>query len=276
MSDHFPRKEDPFSEDTFEDYGSPLDEEAVLETNPDVNYEHDEYTGWDGAEDEMPLVDEYDHQNTDYYEDDIEIGDSFYDPPAPPILDDPLLDDERFEGNESWLQKNWWRLAIVILLVGLIAFLLVRSCGNSKTSEMPTTVPSPTRIALPTFTPTPQTELLPPTNMGSADNQTTPAEDTAPATAATATPVPQPTPVPATGGKFYINQVVIVTGTDKDKLSFRWGPGQKYARRSLIKDGTKLTVIGGPEKADGHTWWRLQTSDGTIGWAVEDYLRPAQ
>jgi uncharacterized protein YraI len=65
-----------------------------------------------------------------------------------------------------------------------------------------------------------------------------------------------------------------VVGAEADQLSYRSGPGLNYARLALIKDGTILKVLEGPEEADGYTWWRLQDKDGFIGWAAEDWLQP--
>jgi len=35
-----------------------------------------------------------------------------------------------------------------------------------------------------------------------------------------------------------------------------------------------LEVVGGPQDADGFTWWQLKDVDGSIGWAAEQYLAP--
>jgi uncharacterized protein YraI len=67
---------------------------------------------------------------------------------------------------------------------------------------------------------------------------------------------------------------VKVVGAEADQLSYRSGPGLKYARLALLKDGTILKVLDGPEEADGYTWWRLQDEDGFIGWAADDWLEP--
>jgi len=278
MSDKFPRN-NPFPDDEpFEDNNFGLEEEATPEIDPDVEA-YSPYDDPEWANDEIDPFEEHSFGEEDaVYQDDVALDDSFYDPPAPLISDSDLEYRDDSGNDNNWFRENWWRLAIVTILVLLIIFLLARSCGSKKEETMPTLAPTPTHVLLPTYTPTPQTELLPPANNANAQNQ--PAANASGNTTNSPTPVPAaPTPAPAsstTGGKFTINQVVVVTGTDKDELSFRWGPGKNYARRTIIKDGTKLTVIGGPEKADGHVWWRLKAQDGMIGWAVEDYLVPAQ
>jgi uncharacterized protein YgiM (DUF1202 family) len=90
----------------------------------------------------------------------------------------------------------------------------------------------------------------------------------------TITPTPKPTPTPTVPTKITVGGYVKVVGAEADQLSYRSGPGLNYARLALIKDGTILKVLEGPEEADGYTWWRLQDKDGFIGWAAEDWLQP--
>lgn len=40
---------------------------------------------------------------------------------------------------------------------------------------------------------------------------------------------------------------------------------------AVMPAGTTGTVVGGPQQANGYTWWRIQTSYGT-GWAVQNWL----
>ena len=212
---------------------------------------------------------------------DDDIDASFYEPPEPPITDAELEPDESSEDGGGWLRANWWRLAIIVILVVAIIVLLARACSSGKKKEpaMPGAAGTPTTAALPTFTPT--LAPLPTQSLESGSEapaggglEATPEE--APAVQPTQPPAPPPTTAPATGGRFSIGQTVVVTGTGKDKLSFRAGPGTKYKIIRLLKDGTQLTVISGPEKADGYTWWQLKTPKGYVGWAVEDYLSPEQ
>ncbi len=272
MSDQFPRN-DSFPDDAFEDDGFDLEEEAVPEiaTNEE-GYDPYDDSDWEDAEIDPLVSDDFEEETVEYNED-ANVSASFYEPPEPPLSDDELTHAEGIESDGNWFKDNWWRLAIVAVLVALIIFLLARSCGGAKSKPMPTMMPSPTHVLLPTFTPTPQTVLLPTTELNTGA-QATPASN---GETVSVTVAPAPTSVaPATGGKFTINQVVIVTGTGKDKLSFRAGPGKNYARLSVIGDGTELTIIGGPEQGDGLTWWRLKTKKGLVGWAVEDYLKPTQ
>jgi hypothetical protein len=36
-----------------------------------------------------------------------------------------------------------------------------------------------------------------------------------------------------------------------------------------LQPGDTVTIIEGPVEADGYTWWKMKTSDGLEGWAVE-------
>jgi hypothetical protein len=90
----------------------------------------------------------------------------------------------------------------------------------------------------------------------------------------TATPTPKPTPTPSVPTEIKVGVYVKVVGAEADELSYRSGPGLNYARLSIVKDGTILEVLEGPEEADGYIWWRLEDEDGFIGWAAEDWLEP--
>ena len=91
---------------------------------------------------------------------------------------------------------------------------------------------------------------------------------------ATATPTPRPTPTPSVPTEIEVGGYVKVVGAEADALSYRSGPGLNYARLTIVKDGTTLKVLKGPDEADGYTWWRLEDEDGFIGWAAEDWLEP--
>ena len=100
-----------------------------------------------------------------------------------------------------------------------------------------------------------------------------------PGTPEPATPTPviaanTPTPLPSTLIAPGIRAVV--HGTGADQLSIRGGPGTANARIGMVADGVALKVLEGPETADGKQWWRIQLDDGTVGWVVVDYLKPAQ
>lgn len=57
-----------------------------------------------------------------------------------------------------------------------------------------------------------------------------------------------------------------------DCLRFRTAPSTSADVMSCRIDGTRAEVVEGPVEADNHTWWRLEG----LGWASEQYLRPAE
>jgi flagellar basal body-associated protein FliL len=101
----------------------------------------------------------------------------------------------------------------------------------------------------------------------------TPEPSAAPMTVVS-TPAPQVTietsaPAP---GTFYIGAQVTVVNTSVG-LNLRSEPVVNPSNIiQLIPDGTELTVSGGPQDAEGFTWWELVTEDGTEGWAVQDFI----
>ncbi|MCL5257225.1 MAG: SH3 domain-containing protein [Chloroflexi bacterium] len=100
-----------------------------------------------------------------------------------------------------------------------------------------TAIPSPTRT--PTETPTP----------------------------ATSTATPTPTPVPTMG----VGATVQVVSTGGNGLKVHESPGINTAVVTQVNEGTTLQVTGGPESADGYTWWQV-TVDGQTGWCASDWL----
>ncbi|MBC7262524.1 MAG: SH3 domain-containing protein, partial [Chloroflexi bacterium] len=54
----------------------------------------------------------------------------------------------------------------------------------------------------------------------------------------------------------------------------RSGPGTEFITFKIVAEGSVLEVLGGPEEADGHIWWRLKDDQGVIGWAAADWLVP--
>jgi hypothetical protein len=150
------------------------------------------------------------------------------------------------------------RLLALLLVAALVIVLVLRACSARRApAPAPTATLSPQPTAVATFTPTP---------LGSGV-----LTDTAPLPA---TPLPTP-PAPAVPGAFRIGQRVEVFGTEGQGIRFRTGPGLNYITTTILQDGVVLTVVGGPEEADGFTWWRLQMDTGAVGWAAGGNLRPA-
>jgi len=117
----------------------------------------------------------------------------------------------------------------------------------------------------PPASPLPTGEWSPPT--------TEPPDADATATPAVEDPGDAPNPEDPDGGPTYTpGQTLVVTGTDGEGIRFRSGPGTDTMTRVIIEEGAELTVLDGPDVADGYSWWHLETADGTSGWAAEDWL----
>jgi hypothetical protein len=67
----------------------------------------------------------------------------------------------------------------------------------------------------------------------------------------------------------------VIVATDGKQLNVRQEPVTNAPIVAGIKPGTRLEVLNGPRTADGYTWWHVQLPDGTMGWAAENWLKPA-
>ncbi len=72
-------------------------------------------------------------------------------------------------------------------------------------------------------------------------------------------------------GDISIGQTVEVN-TGGDNLNLRQGAGLSHPIVAKLPHGTVMTVVGGPESADGFMWWELEGTLGS-GWAAADFLR---
>ena len=70
-------------------------------------------------------------------------------------------------------------------------------------------------------------------------------------------------------GKFAYDDRTVTTGD----LSVRAGPGTSHTRLDVASEDTTGRVVGGPETADGYTWWEIEYEDGVEnGWSAENWL----
>ncbi len=74
---------------------------------------------------------------------------------------------------------------------------------------------------------------------------------------------------PGGGSSIQIGDIVAV---DTDGINLRDTPGLNGARVKVIYTDEQATVVDGPKKVDGYTWFRLQAG-ADRGWAVSLYLR---
>ncbi|GAA0226512.1 hypothetical protein GCM10009000_046920 [Halobacterium noricense] len=62
-----------------------------------------------------------------------------------------------------------------------------------------------------------------------------------------------------------------------ESLSVRSGPGTGYSRKAVADQYTGGYVVGGPQSANGYTWWKVRyneddTSSAVTGWSAGDWL----
>ena len=78
------------------------------------------------------------------------------------------------------------------------------------------------------------------------------------------------TPVP-----LRVGVAAAVFGVGNDKLNIRNRPGISGSQVLFREDdGKQFDIIGGPQEADGFTWWQVRDPQFQVeGWAVANYLR---
>jgi hypothetical protein len=71
-----------------------------------------------------------------------------------------------------------------------------------------------------------------------------------------------------------VGAYVQISGTEKDGLRLRAGPGTSYNQLFLGMEAEVFKVTDGPESANGFSWWYLVAPYDTSrsGWAASDYL----
>ncbi len=77
---------------------------------------------------------------------------------------------------------------------------------------------------------------------------------------------PQPGQQP---GQLIAGNTAMVHTTEGDLLRIRTGAGLGFPIAFQLAPGTLVTLLEGPVSANDLVWWRIQTPDGRIGWAVE-------
>jgi hypothetical protein len=57
------------------------------------------------------------------------------------------------------------------------------------------------------------------------------------------------------------------------RLRLRDAVGLQGQVLAMLPPGTRVTLLDGPQPADGFTWWRARTPDGREGWVAGEELR---
>jgi hypothetical protein len=147
---------------------------------------------------------------------------------------------------------GYWPIPAAVLLAALVAIAVIWAGGKLFGGDGPASVPTPD---------TSRPVLTTPTPVAAAGSPgVTPTRSAS-----------QPAQTPTGGGKFRIGDTAQVTGAAPDCLNVRVGPARSNDAIVCLKDGSEVTVTGGPEVNDGLRWWKVRTTLGE-GWAAEDYL----
>lgn len=77
----------------------------------------------------------------------------------------------------------------------------------------------------------------------------------------------------ATPGGLAVGATAYVTRAGGLPLRLRSGPSLNDSILDRLQPGTQMTLQEGPHSADGHNWWKIQTTDGRQGWVAGEDLR---
>ena len=178
--------------------------------------------------------------------------------------------------NPLYIPIRWFLLVLTIVLIaifGTIA-LIVSLRGEAASPSRSSAVEIVTAEAMQVGSSTTDDESAPSTNVAPADARIILAAETPANLELTGPAVPTViitnTPVPLA-----IGLQVAVYNVGNDELNVRNIPsiaGSEVLFRAAA--GTLLYVIGGPQQADGFSWWQLHDPQfEVIGWAVANYLQ---
>lgn len=141
---------------------------------------------------------------------------------------------------------------IILLCVGLV--MIVQAIRRGGEEETP----------VPTFTAT---------AMMAATDTAVPADSSPTITPTATVELPISTPESTPGGTIIEpGATVVVEGTQGAGLRLRAEPSTEGRLVTGVREGTALTVIDGPEEADGYVWWKVRAPDGKEGWGAANWL----
>lgn len=70
-------------------------------------------------------------------------------------------------------------------------------------------------------------------------------------------------------GVLTVNAVAFINTTEGDRLNMRNAPSLSAEIIARLEHGTRVTILQGPQSADGFIWWRVRIPGGLEGWVVE-------
>lgn len=223
------------------------------------------------------------------------------------VLDEQELENKFGKPAKKGKHINWIILISVILLlvifIGLVLFFEFPFSFSdiSDSFKLPAWFPFKTEVSIASEPIPTETEILPvqeqtpksepeanetitPTatlkNSPQPDFVNPPAENEG---IKTSTPEKVNIPITCPGApstRMEIGMKARVTFRNNSALALRNQPS--LSKSSFIKDlseGTKFTVIGGPECYFSFTWWKIETKAGAVGWSAEGnekeyYMQP--
>jgi len=81
--------------------------------------------------------------------------------------------------------------------------------------------------------------------------------------------LPHPVGLPRWGAMFRIGDTARVQTSSGDTLNIRETPDLSSRVLIQLSNAAQVKILGGPRWAEDYRWWRVQTTDGIAGWAVE-------
>ncbi len=74
--------------------------------------------------------------------------------------------------------------------------------------------------------------------------------------------------VPASARELTMGDTVVVQNTLDIGLNIRSDAGTNHLVIGNVSDGARGTILDGPRRANGYTWWRVDWEDAPTGWSV--------
>lgn len=147
----------------------------------------------------------------------------------------------QIRGGLAVLRPEWLLAVVAVLAIaGVAAWLL----SSFDVAGMVMATPTAERAAVATVTATPAS--------------------------ASPTAAPTPTPAPTRPPTMRVGGQARVVNVGDSTLRAREEPGLTTSSRIVARfpDGSQVTVVEGPQEADGLTWWRVSGAEGE-GWSAE-------
>ncbi|NJL92272.1 MAG: SH3 domain-containing protein [Anaerolineae bacterium] len=69
--------------------------------------------------------------------------------------------------------------------------------------------------------------------------------------------------------EFIVGELYQINMTWGQELNMRSGPGLAFPVVHRLPHEIEVTMVDGPRRSDGFTWWLVRLTDGTLGWSVD-------